>query len=321
MRRFRGIVLGVLVSLLAGAGCNRSDTVRIGVVPKAVAHEFWGAVHAGADEAGVEAGVIVDWQGPASETAFSRQIEIVEAMINSRVDGLVLAPTEATALVSVVERAHREGIPVTIFDSAINTDKYVSFVASNNYDAGVTAARTLADLLGGKGEVVVVKNVAGSASTMEREAGFEDTIAREFPGIHIADFKYCQSDRALALSVTENMITAHPDLDGIFASAEPGTVGSAKALRNRNLVETVKLVGFDWTYTLERDFREGVIRALVVQDPFEIGRRAVQSVLQALRGETPPKRIDTATHVVTLDNIDTPEIEAVLRIDLGNYLR
>ena len=155
---------------------------------------------------------------------------------------------------------------------------------------------------------------------MAREEGFEETLAKEFPNVEIVDFKYCQSDRALALQVSENMLTAHPDLDGMFASAEPGTVGAAKALRNRELVEQVKLVGFDWTYTLERDFREGVVRALVVQDPFQIGRRAVQTVLAALRGETPPKRIDTDTHVVTLDNIDKPEIVAVLRIDLGGYL-
>ncbi len=320
MHNSRRLLLAAVAILAGSIACNRSDTVRIGVVPKAVSHEFWVAVQAGAREAGEEAGVTIEWQGPAAETAFSRQIEIVEAMINSRVDGLVLAPTEATALVGAVERAAREGIPVTIFDSGINTDNYVSFVASNNYEAGVTAARTLADLLGGSGEVAVVKNVAGSSSTMKREAGFEETLALDYPGIEIVDFKYCQSDRAVALAVTENMLTAHPDLDGMFASAEPGTVGAAKALRNRGLTEEVQLVGFDWTYTLERDFREGVVRALVVQDPFEIGRRAVQTVLAAIRGETPPKRIDTDTHVVTLENIDTPEIEAVLRIDLGDYM-
>ena len=314
------LLIACLAALAAAGACNRSDTVRIGVVPKAVAHEFWVAVHAGADEAARDAGVTVEWQGPSAETEFSRQIEIVEAMINSRVDGLVLAPSEATALVGVVERAGREGIPVTIFDSGINTDEYVSFVASNNKKAGVTAAHTLGRLLEGRGKIAVVKNVPGSASTMEREAGFEETLASDYPAIEIVDFKYCQSDRSIALQVSENMLTANPDLNGIFASAEPGTVGAATALRNRDMVDQVKLVGFDWTYTLERDFREGVIRALVVQDPFQIGRTAVQTVLAALRGETPPKRIDTDTHVVTLDNIDDPEIVAVLRIDLGEYM-
>ena len=111
-----------LVVLVIGA-CNRSDRTRIGVVPKAVAHVFWKSVHAGAVAAGREADIDIEWRGPPAETDFSRQIEIVDAMINARVDGIVVAPTEATALVTVVERAVREGIPVTIFDSGINTDK------------------------------------------------------------------------------------------------------------------------------------------------------------------------------------------------------
>lgn len=319
MRALRWTLLAAAVASVTLA-CDRSDTVRIGVVPKAVAHEFWGAVHAGVDAAAAEAGVTIEWQGPPTEIDFSRQIEIVDAMINSRVDGLVVAPTEATALIGVVERAAREGIPVTVFDSGINTDQYVSFVASNNYDAGATAARTLAGLLGSQGKIAVVKMVAGSNSTMQREEGFEDTLAKEFPGIEIVDFKYCQADRALALSVSENMLTAHPDLDGMFASAEPATVGAAKALRNRDRYTQVQLVGFDWTYTLEKDFRDGVVRALVVQDPFQIGYRSVKTVLAALAGESPPKRVDTGFQVVTLENLDTPEVEALLRLDLGVYM-
>ena len=93
----------------------------------------------------------------------------------------MLAPTEATALVTVVERAAKEGIPVTIFDSGINTDQYVSFVSSNNYAAGVQAADTLAEILGRVGKIAVVKNVPGSSSTMEREAGFEETLAKKYP--------------------------------------------------------------------------------------------------------------------------------------------
>ncbi len=317
MRALSARLLPAVLILLVATACGQSDKVRIGVVPKAVAHEFWGAVHAGAASAGEEAGVTIEWQGPSTEIEFSRQIEIVEALINSRVDGLVVAPTEATALIGVVERAGREGIPVTIFDSGINTDEYVSFVASNNYQAGVMAARTLADLLRGKGEIVIVKMVAGSSSTVQREAGFEDTLAREFPGIEVLDFKYCQSDRALALSVSENMLTAHPGLDGMFASAEPAAVGAAKALRNRGRQGDVQLVGFDWTQTLGDDLREGVVKALVVQDPFQIGRQAVFTVLTALNGEAPPRRVDVECRVVTRDNIETPEIRTLLRTGPG----
>ncbi len=166
-------------------------------------------------------------------------------MINARLDGIVLAPAEATSLVSVVERAAREGIPLTIFDSGINTDQYVSYVSTNNYDAGVMAARKMGEILNGEGRIVMVKMVPGSSSTMERERGFEETLSKEFPKIVKAAEQYCMSDRARALTVTENMLTAHPDLDAVFASAEPATVGAAQAIKARGVAEKVKFVGFD----------------------------------------------------------------------------
>lgn len=290
------------------------------MVPKAVAHIFWQSVHAGAVAAGREADVEIEWKGPPTETDFSRQIEIVDSMINSRVDGIVLAPTEETSLVSVVERAAREGIPVAIFDSGIKTDEYVSFVATNNFDAGVLAARELGRITGGQGTVAMVKMVPNSNSTMERERGFEETIAKELPGIQKVAEQYCNSDRAKALAVTENILTANPDLTAVFASAEPATVGAAQAFKARGVSGKIKLVGFDSSESIEKDLRDGVIDALVVQDPFNIGYTAVKNVIAAMNGETPEKRVDSPAAVVTLDNIDTPEIDKLLHPDLSQYL-
>ena len=314
------LVVLIALALVAGA-CNRSDRTRIGVVPKAVAHVFWQSVHAGAVAAGREADVDIEWKGPPTETDFSRQIEIVDAMINARVDGIVMAPTEATALVTVVERAAREGIPVSIFDSGINTENYVSFVATNNYDAGVLAARKLAELLDSKGRIIVVKMVPGSASTTQREKGFEETLSREFPEIRILAEQYCMSDRARALAVSENMLTAHPDVDGLFASAEPGTIGAAKALRSRGLTDKVRMVGFDFSDTIEKDLKDGVVDALVVQDPFNIGYAAVKTIVAKLNGETPEKRIDSPATIVTADNLPDPKIDALVHPDLDQYLQ
>ena len=318
-RRFflSSTLLGLCLLL---ASCNRSAKKRIGVVPKAVAHIFWQSVHAGAIAAGREADVEIEWKGPPTETDFSRQIEIVDSMINSRVDGIVLAPTEATSLVRVVERASREGIPVAIFDSGIETDRYVSYVSTNNYEAGVLAAKALGELVGGEGTIAMVKMVPGSSSTMEREKGFEDTIAKEFPGIEKVAEQYCMSDRAKALAVTENMLTAHPDLTAVFASAEPATVGAAQAFKARSVAGKIKLVGFDSSESIEKDLRDGVIDALVVQDPFNIGYAAVKAVVAAIEGETPDKRVDSPAEVVTLDNVDTPEIDKLLHPDLSQYL-
>ena len=323
MTLHRRLLLGLCIALLAPAwvACRDANAKRrIGVVPKAVAHVFWQTVHAGAVAAGREADIEIEWIGPPQETDFSRQIEIVDSMINSRMDGIVLAPTEATALVRSVERAAEQGIPLTIFDSGVNTENYVSYVSTNNYQAGVLGARKLAELIGNEGKIVMVKMVPGSSSTMEREKGFEDTLAREFPEIEIADARYCMSDRAKALEVSENMLTAHTDLDAIFASAEPATVGAAKAVRSRQLADQVLLVGFDFSDTIEQDLTDGVTDAVVVQDPFQIGYTAVQTIVKALNGETPEKRIETPIHVLTADDLARPEIDELLHPDLDEYL-
>ncbi len=307
-----------LASCLWAGGCNRSDKPRIGVVPKAVAHVFWQSVHAGAAKAAAEEGVEIEWKGPPAETDFARQIEIVDSMITARLDGIVLAPTEATSLVGVVERAAREGVPVTIFDTDLNSDEYVSFVATDNHAAGAMAARKLAELLGGKGSVAVVKMVPGSGSTTARELGFEETLAAEFPEIVKVAEQYCMSDRAKARAVTENMMTAHPDLDAVFASAEPATVGAAQAVKGREDSEGLVFVGFDSGDTIEADLRSGVIDALIVQDPFNIGYQAVKTIVAKRAGGTPAKRIDSPAFVVTLENVDEPEIAKVLHPDLSS---
>jgi ribose transport system substrate-binding protein len=309
------VLLAALASVFSTA-CNRSEGTRIVVIPKATAHVFWQTVHAGARAAGREDGVEIEWLGPAAETDFARQIEIVDSAITSRADGIVLAPTEATSLVGVVERAARENVPLVVFDSGIDSEDYVSFVATDNYEAGAKAARALAALLDGQGTVAMVKNVAGSSSTMEREKGFEDTLAAEFPGIRKVAEQYCSSDVAKALAAAENMLTAHPDLDAVFASAEPATVGAGRALRGRDLAGKVKFVGFDFSVPIEQDLRAGVVDALIVQDPFNIGYQAVKAVLAKIAGETPQKQIDTPATVVTKENIDSPEIDRLVHPDL-----
>src|ERR671925_1583688 len=141
-----------------GAGGKRV----IAVIPKGVSHFFWQSVHAGAEAAAKESNVEIAWNGPAQGTDYTGQINIVEDAINRRVDGIVLAPTHRDALVPVVERAQREGIPVTIFDSGIGTENYVSYVATDNRQGGVVAAERLAERLGGKGRVGVLRVKTGA---------------------------------------------------------------------------------------------------------------------------------------------------------------
>ncbi|MGE0129766.1 MAG: substrate-binding domain-containing protein [Blastocatellales bacterium] len=311
------VALSLSASLLIVA-CNRGEGAKSGqktiaVIPKGVSHSFWLTVKAGADAAGKDLNVKIIWKGPAQETDYSGQINIVEDMINQRVDGIVLAPSHGDSLVPIVKRAQEAGIPVTIFDSGISTENYLSYVSTDNRQGGVVAARRMGEKLGGKGKVAILGVKKGSVSTDEREEGFREAIQKEFPGIALVPIIYYgEANAAKSLQVTEDVLTANSDLTGLFASNESSTVGAMRAIRQRNLAGKVTLVGFDATSDLVQNVREGAIDSLVLQNPFKMGYEGVKTIVDKIGGKQPERRIDTGVALLTKDNVDTPDIQKLI---------
>lgn len=309
------LVVILTALLFLAPACRRQGTGKrvIAVIPKGTSHFFWQSVHAGAETAAKEAGVEIMWKGPEHESDSAAQINIVEDAINRRVDGIVLAPTHKDALVPIVERAGRENIPVAIFDSGIGTENYVSYVATNNLQGGAVAAERLAAKLGGKGKIAILGVKAGSVSTEQREQGFADTIKQKYPGIEIVAFQYGEADRARSLDRATDILTAHPELNGFFASNESSTVGVVQALKQKGLAGKIILVGFDSSPNLIDDLKAGAIDALVLQNPFKMGYESVKAMVAKLNGQTPPKVIDTGVNLLTKDNLETPEMKELLK--------
>jgi ribose transport system substrate-binding protein len=274
---------------------------------------FFVSVHAGVDQAAKDFKVDVLWNGPQNETDFARQIEIVDSMIAQQVSAIAISATDERALVAPLERAIKAGIPVTIFDSGVNIDNYVSFIATGNFEAGCTAARTLAGFLNGATDVAMVMQKPGGTSTELREQGFQQTIAKEFPRLRIVARQYCMADAARSRSVAEDILAAHPNLGGIFASSEAASLGSIQAIRGRGLSGKVKLVTFDFSKTHVEALRDGTVNAMMVQDPFHLGYDAVQSLVQKLNGQTPPKRQDLPARVILKTDLDKPEIQNLVQ--------
>jgi ribose transport system substrate-binding protein len=307
----RNCAIAVALLVLAG-GCNRSRQKVIGVIPKATSHVFWQNTQAGAMAAGRDLKVEIDWNGPPAETEYSRQIQILDAMIARRVDGIAIAAADRKALVAPVNRAVTAGIPVTVFDSGLDSHNYLTFIATNNYEGGRMAARKLAELIGSEGDIAVLLHAPGSLSTMDRERGFRELIANEYPKIRIVAEQFGMSDRAKARAAAENMLAAHPGLKGMFASAEPSSVGAALAIKQRELAGKVRLVTFDSSDNLLDHLKEGVIDAMLVQDPYKMGYESVKSLVDHLNGKTPAKRMDLQAQVVTKADLDKPEIQKLL---------
>ncbi len=306
--------------LIAGVGCSRRPERVVGVVPKGASHIFWQTVHAGAIKAGREFGFSVEWNAPTLEVDASRQIEIVDSMINRRVDGIVLAPVDRAALVSVVDRAASRGIPVSIFDSAIDSTRILSYVATDNTEAGRMAARRIGEILNGRGKVGIIGFMPGSASTMERESGFTDEIRRKFPGVQIVGLRFGMADRAKAMAETENLLAAHPDLAGLFADNESSSAGAVQALKSRG-AGGVKLVAFDASDQLIAELRNGVLDSLVVQNPFRMGYESTRAIGLHVAGKKPPPRVDSGARLILREDLEKPDVKELLFPDIQVWLR
>lgn len=308
----------ILLCLALSPGCNRTHSKVIAVIPKASADLFWQSVHAGAVKGAWENRVSIVWNGPPNETDIAGEMKIMETMIDRQVDAIALAPSDRTAFKIVVDRAASAGIPVVIYDSGVDTDKYVTFVATDNYAGGELGADRVGKILHGKGKIVMVKTTPGGASTMARESGFRHELQEKFPGIEIVDERFGMASVAQSLTVTENMLTAHPDLDGIFCSNESGTTGAVQALKARR--SKTKLVGFDSSPMLLQELKAGWIDSLVIQDPFKMGETAVDEAVQAMNGKKTPKKIALPPRLVDAENLNDPDIQAQVHPDLGKYL-
>jgi len=314
-------VYGALVCCLVilAISCRRSSSVVVGVVPKGANHIFWQTVHAGAIKASLEFGFEVEWNAPTLEIDSSRQIEIVESMINRRLAGIAVAPVDRQALVGVVERAAQAGIPVVIFDSGIDTTKRISYVATNNVEGGRMAARRLGQVLGGKGKVGIIGFMPGSGATMEREEGFQDEMKKLYPGVQLLGVQFGMADRAKAMAATENVLTAHPDLAGLFADNESSSSGAVQALKSRN-ARQVTMVAFDASEQLVADLRGGAIDSIVVQNPFRMGYESARMIGLKLRGETPAAHIDSGAALITREDLAKADVQALLFPDIQKYL-
>jgi ribose transport system substrate-binding protein len=212
---------------------------RVMVIPKGTTHEFWMTIHAGALKAEAELGnVEIVWRGPEKEDDRVEQIQLVQSAVASGIDGIVLAPLDARALVQPVEAAVAKGIPVVVIDSGLESTKPVSYVATDNYHGGVLAAERMGKLLGGEGKIILLRYAVGSESTEQREKGFTDTIAKDFPKItFLTESEYAGPTSDTAQQKSQSLVTRYRgQVDGIFCPNETSTVGMLRALEGAGLL-------------------------------------------------------------------------------------
>ena len=330
MRKTLFVLLAL--TLVAAFGCNRSKTnakkLTIAVIPKGTSHEFWKSIHAGAIKAQRElstngAPVEIIWKGPLREDDREQQIQVVEGFTSQGVNGIVLAPLDSRALARPVEEAKNAGVPTVIIDSALESNSIASFVATDNRKGGMLGADRLGEVLGGKGKVILLRYAEGSASTEEREAGFLQEMKQKFPNIElISTDQYAGATRDTAKRASENLLNRlGDDLQGIFCPNESTTAGMLSALQDIGKAGKVMFVGFDTSQTFVDAMRAKQLQGIVVQNPFNMGYLGVRTMVEQLQGKQVEKRIDTGVTMITPENLDAPETQALLHPPLDQYLK
>lgn len=324
------ILLLVLSAVLIGctAGDGDKKKLTIAVIPKGTTHEFWKSIHAGSNKAAQELAaqgtdVEVIWKGPLREDDREQQIQVVEGFAAQGVSGIVLAPLDDRALVRPVADARRAGVPTVIIDSGLQSDEFVSFVATDNRKGGSLAADRMGQLLGGKGKVLVLRYAEGSASTSEREQGFIEQMKQKFPEIELVSTdQYAGATRDTAKRASENLLNRYADqVQGIFTPNESSTAGMLLALEDIGKAGKVSFVGFDVSQRFIDALNSGQLHGIVVQNPFNMGYLGVRTMVDHLLGRTVEKQIDTGVMLVTKDNMGSPEVQTLLRPPLDQYLK
>jgi ribose transport system substrate-binding protein len=320
---------GVSIPLLAaiailaaacGGGQSASDALRIAVVPKGSTHEHWKRVHIGAEKAAAEyraAGVPVEviWKAPLREDDKEQQVQVVEGFISQRVSGLVLAPLDSHALLRPVEEAAQAGVPTVIFDSALaDPAKAVSYVSTDNEKGGRLAARRMGEVLQGRGTVLMLRYQEGSAATEERERGFLEELQALHPGITVVSSdQYAGATRDTAKRASENLLNRYAEkVNGIFTPNESSTAGMLLALQDVKKAGVIAFVGFDYSSSFLEPLRKGELQGFTVQHPVNMGYLSVKTMVDHLRGQAVPTSVDTGVLMVTLDNLDDPDVQAVI---------
>lgn len=303
-----------------GGGGGQEGPIQLAVVPKAVGFDFWDTVRQGAEcAASKQEDVSVQWDGVTQETDVTGQVNLLQNFISQGVDGLVYAATDAKVLADVTQNALDQGVTVVNIDSGTEPQpEEVPVFATDNVAAAEQVPDLLAEELGEEGgKIAFIPFQQGTKTNEERAEGFKKGL-EDHPELELVAEQSSQSDYNKALSVTENILTANPDLDGIFAANEPGVLGAAEAVRNAGKAGEVVIVGWDASEDEIKGVQDGTISALIVQNPFRMGFDGVNAAVEMIREGADVQDTDTGATIVTQENIDDPEVQAVLKPSCDN---
>ncbi len=293
----------------AGGGDGKT---YIAIVSKGFQHQFWQSVKQGAEKAAKELDVEISFEGPDKETNVQQQMDQLNNAMAKNPQALALAALDSKAAEGVLQDATSKNIPVIAFDSGVDSEIPVATASTDNKAAAAEAAKHMAELLGNKGEIAIVGHSQTATSGTDRRDGFVDYLKENAPDIKIVDIQYADGDQARSTDAAKAIMTAYPNLAGMYGTNEGAAIGVVNAVKEAGKTGKLTIVGFDSGKAQMDAIREGLMAGAVTQNPVGIGYETVKAAVAAIKGEKVEKLIDTGFYWYDKDNIDDADIAANL---------
>lgn len=312
MSSFKKILLIITVLILPLTGCHKEEfpgRPTVALVVKTLNNPFFNDMQRGAEEAARELEINLIVQAAEREVDVEQQVQIVENLIQRRVDAILLTPSGSREVVPVIARANRAGIPVLNLDTRVDMDllnrdnaHIATFIGSDNYEGGRIAGVYIAERLSGNGNVAILEGIPGHETGDSRQRGFMDGISA-YPGIRVVTSQTANWERNLGYNVFENILQSHPGVQAVFAASDLMALGAVEAIASNNRQGSIIVVGFDAHSEAVDAVERGLMQATIAQSPAEIGRLGVQNAYKLLNGETIPEEITVEIKLITKDSL------------------
>jgi ribose transport system substrate-binding protein len=316
----RRLLIG-LFATLSTAGVVQTSLAAdakptIPIIVKDTTSNYWQIVLAGARKAGKDLNVNVPELGAQSESDINGQISILENAVSEKPVAVVISPTQKAALGKPIDEAAKK-VKIIGIDSAADSNAFTSFLTTDNVQGGRIAADGLADAIKAKygkaeGDVALITSIPGVGSLDQRAKGFKEEIATKYPGLKLVADKVADGQATTGLNIMTDLITANPDLRGVFASNLIMAQGAGQAIAENKVSDKIMLIGFDSDDKTVKFLADGNIKALVVQDPYRMGYDGIKTALAASKGEKVEEKVDTGANLITKENMNSPRSQELL---------
>ena len=312
----KALTLVLLLAVAVSVSCNRggpatsnSGRPTVALVLKTLNHPFFVDMRRGAQEAADRLGVNLQVQAAEREIDVEKQMQIVENMIQTGIQALVITPSGSREIVPALVKAKNAKVPIIVVDTRVDAKAAAdagvrpeTFVGSDNYAGGKLAGEYLVKVTGGKAHVGILEGIPGHETGDSRLRGFRDAV-KGAPGVIIVASQPANWERDQGFNVFQNMLQAHQDIDSVFACSDLMALGAIEAIRAAGKTSAIKVIGFDALDDARKAIAAGTMAASVAQFPAEMGKAAVESAVKVIRGESLPADINVKLALVTKDDL------------------